>query len=151
MIKIVFLSLRWKRYLICFSWAGRQVAVCSVREYASQPWHSLWSRHIQSKKFKCVTKMMLFVRTNKAGTMLHLTVLISTQQCFLHTQTRSRLINPCCCWHTWTLTETHWKKQPLNLLLITMNNRFMYALKMTHTNVNWLAATKFIYNVQVSP
>lgn len=89
---------------------------------------------------------MVFVRPNKAGTMRHLTVLISTQQCFLHTQTRSRLINPPCCWHTCTLTET----QPLNLLFITTNNRFMNALKW-HTNMDRLAATKFIYNVQVPP
>lgn len=72
--------------------------------------------------------MMLSVRPNKAGRTRHLTVLISTQQCFLHTQTRSRLINPPCCWHTCTLTET----QPLNLLFITTNDRFMNALKMTH-------------------
>lgn len=73
--------------------------------------------------------MMLSVRPNKAGRTRHLTVLISTQQCFLHTQTRSRLINPPCCWHTCTLTET----QPLNLLFITTNDRFMNALKMTQT------------------
>lgn len=100
---------------------------------------ALWSRHIQSKKFKRVTKTMLFVRPNEAGTMQHLTVLISTEMFPTHSNEVTMNKSSMLLTHlhvTWDTLE----EQPLNLLFITTNNRFMNALK-------W----HIIYNVQVPP